>query len=416
MDEELGANLSLAISSAQKTQESCMALLSVSPPTSLRSPSDDMSSIGSIPRTPIRPRVSQSEYPHQHILPPAEILRLERVGFTAQDQAGRRGRDPSLSLSPISPLSTSSLNPLADWSRGSTNTSRTDIIPSSTSPRTRPYRSGSLATMSSSSSTLLNAHSPIRESPLASRSFAALPRPVDAVSQRRPSNASSLTPTRRPTSARSVTTPSSPVTGHSALSPPPRPRIRSLKSGNDLKGAMGDPEPESTESHFTALSPPPPRSSRRPSTASSSTSITQRQSILRKPSFLDIEDDDGRPSLEEATVASAPGLGSDSYPTSSLTPSPSIRTLNALGGGRSSSSLSISTTSRQVSANPSDDSFLDMGKISLETIRSESSDTHAFQDLEPSPLQQRTTYIESLPYRSRLGSHYQRGDIIGSNY
>ncbi|KAG8795467.1 hypothetical protein FRC17_008133, partial [Serendipita sp. 399] len=191
-------------------------------------------------------------------------------------------------------------------------------------------------------------------------------------------------------------------------------------TGSDLKQNIDELEPESADHYFTALSPPP-RSSRRPSTASSSTSSTQRQSILRKPSFLDIEDDDGRPSLEEASASSAPGLGnSDHYSPSPspLSPSPSIRPRQIFGGSRSPSSLSISTitTTRQAPSNTVEDSFLDMGKASLETIRSESNESDGLHALDSSRLQQPTAHLESISRRSPLGPHYQRGNIMGSRF
>lgn len=414
-DEEWGA---IAISSSLKTQESCIGLLPLSP-TSQQSPADEVMAPRSVPQTPARNPVNPTEYTQQYILPPAEILRLERVGFVTPEHNPRRGRDGSIS----SAQSTSGPPPnaLGDWRRRSTSTSRLDT--DAVHPSGRQQRSGSLAGPPSGQIPSPSSPSRVHDYQLGSRSFAALP--TSSELGRSSSTTSSVTSSQKPRMTRSFTSPSSTIAPFDSLPPPPRSRMRSLRGANEPGTSPSRPSTATSDGHSMVLSPPP-RTTRRPSTASSVRSVTtqaqKHYSILRKPSFLDIADDDGRPSLEEASAAAAPGIVDDPVSYRSRDPSPQATIHSGAGAWGSSSSLSIPSTSRQPTPvqrteRIEDDSFLDMGKMSLETIRSEPSGEGDNSQQELLMQRQRQARLASLAHAA-LAPQYQPNAInhVGTAY
>ena len=418
-DEEWGA---IAVSSSLKTQESCMGLLPISP-TSQRSPADDVVPFRPVPQTPARTNVNPPEYIQQYILPPAEILRLERVGFVTPEHSTRRGREDPIESAQSA--SASPFNASGEWRRRSTSTSRLDT--DAVQPSGRAQRSGSLAGVPSGQISSAASPSRLHDHHIGSRSFAALPSSSDLL--RSSSTASSVVSLQKPTMARSFTSPSSPVASLDSLPPPPRSRIRSLRGANESGNSSSRPSTGTSDGHSMILSPPP-RTTRRPSTAGSVKSVTSQAqmqtqkhySILRKPSFLDIADDEGRPSLEEASAVAAPGLVDDQVSYRSREPSPQTTIYARSSGWTSSSSLSIPSTSRQPTPvqrpeRIEDDSFLDMGKMSLETIRSEPSDDSELSQQELHMQRQREARLASLAHAA-LTPQYQPNPInsIGTAY
>lgn len=377
-DDEWGVNLG---ASSGKAKEGTMSATPLSP-SSQRSPVDDASSIFSSSWTGNRTGVSPTEYVVQHILPPAELLRLESVGWATGDAMNSRGRDGKLA-SPLSafgnpfsgvPPSSSPLKTGGERNMRSMTTSRADEaspVAHSEQKKTRSQRSGSLATPSPISPSVARPSSSrhnLHGNSGATKSSNALPLGAES----RPSssgNGAILHPPMRPGMIRPATTPSSPAGGFAPLSlpPPPRSRVKSLRSYN----GEGQTHSDST------------RSSRRSSNASSSLTAStvpqKHQSIMKKPSFIDMMDDDGRPSLEEASPGAAPGLALEDsvsyFPQhGSRTPSTRSRSTTINGWQPETPGINTNTSSTwgpSYATNRTDDSFLDMGKLSLDTIRSE---------------------------------------------
>lgn len=384
-DEEWSAHLGGVSSPNGKAKEGSTSLITASPSSQQRSPIDEASSVLSASWTANRSGVSPSEYVVQHILPPAELLRLERIGFTTGDGVNTRGREDKLG-SPLSAFgnpfsavlpSASPLNTGMEWSRKSTSTSRVDTVPPIPSePKTRSQRSGSLATaspISPSSTRPSSSRHNLHGNSNAAKSANALPLGAESRGSRPSSsgNGAIVQPPVKPGMIRPATTPSSPAGGFAPLSlpPPPRSRVRSMRSNNGEGQSPGEGS----------------RGSRRSSNASNaltmSAGLQKHHSIMRKPSFIDMADDDGRPSLEDASPAAAPGINLDEDGGSyfshhgSRTPSTRSRSTTINGwqpenssGNSSTSSLRGQTTT--YSNTRTDDSFLDMGKVSLDTIRS----------------------------------------------
>lgn len=387
-DEELNANLSI---SSIKTRDGTLSATPLSP-SSQRSPVDDSSSIFSAAWTANRTGVSPPEYVVQHILPPAELLRLEKMGFTAEGLSSR-ARDGKLgsplsatgnSLSGIAP-STSSLVTNTERSRRSTSAPRVnEVLPTMPpEPKTRSQRSGSVAAavspISPSSARPSSSRQVLHGNMGAAKSAGALPLGSESKNGNRPSSSGKdaiLQPLIRPGMIRPATTPSSPAGGFAplALPPPPRPRVRSSHGEGHSNGDSSRSSRRSSNTSGTRAMP-------------SGSELQKHHSIMRKPSFMDMMDDDGRPSLEEASPAAAPGISLDdngSYFSHAGSRTPSTRSRSTTINGWQPEIPSIdsgASSSRGASYanNRTDDSFLDMGKLSLDTIRSADEDDNIQQ-------------------------------------
>ena len=374
-DDELSANIGATISAPEIHKEGNLSSTHMSP-SSQRSPVDELSTRSSTSWT-ANNSTSPSEYKVQHILPPAEIIRLEKAGFGTTDTVSSRGRELKLG-SPVaaSPPTTSPLKAgMVDWNRRSLSTPRVDTAPLHSTTQTRSHRSGSVAATlpappSINLPTATSRHHVQRNSG-AAKSANTLPLTSESKAVRKRASGP-INPHQKLGMVRPMTTPSSPAGGFAPLSlpPPPRPRVRSLRSNN------GESVRTSSASH------------RRPSIASSnlpSPTATQRPySILKKPSFIDMGDDDGRSSLEDAFLDAASGSRIDDGGShdnhGSRTPSVRSRSTTVSGWQPPDTPTvhSVTQAARGASyANSTDDSFLDMGKLSLDTIRSmDEEDTH----------------------------------------
>jgi len=134
-------------------------------------------------------------------------------------------------------------------------------------------------------------------------------------------------------------------------------------------------------------------------------------SIMRKPSFIDMGDDDERPSLEDANPAAVPGtrINDEGSHSNCGSRTPSVRSRSTTINGWQPSDIANTTpTAPFAHGSPysrTDDSVLDMGKLSLDTIRSQDE-----EEADPpltTPVQQppsRSQYKQS--HRPSLGSPY----------
>lgn len=450
-DEEWSANLSMALSSSLRTQESSVIMHSKSPSSQHKSPSDDSSSSffasQSPPQGALSPTMSESPYVVKHIVPPAELLRLEQTGFNDEALSallGSRGRDVVHkwgSPTSTSPISTSPGTANLNGGRRSTSTSRLPEGTLSPIAKTRSQRSGSLAvpTSSPSSPSLSgSARSRTLESPKVTRPSTASTLGGSqtgsgfnpGIPQRRVSNGSALS-TKRLGERGSMTSPPSPSEMEPTVSlpPPPRPRIQSARSSTDIRHGSR-PFESPTRTGPNVLSPPP-NFSRRPSIASTVSSadssrtqvVAQRPvSMMKKSNFLDMADDDGRPSLEEATPDSAPGMQTPdnrSFMTSTPVPRSRSHTVSttwtsSAATAYSNAELSMASFSTRPAASKNVDSFLDMGKLSLDTIRSEDEEQRFSPDAALSGKLAAPLGTPAVPSLSRY--QYSTTIGIGSGY
>lgn len=306
VEEESQMPLSLAIPSSYGSQNDKRHSFSVKH-TEQISPINTSPSSQSPNPTSFLANISPVEYTPQHIVPPAELLKMEKWGFV--EDGGRSGD----AYPDISPRSSPSLGFAALRNR-SNSTTMVNSGSSRAPSKTRTHRAGSEAALFSPA--FSSPSGGIRKLSVAS----AVSEPSKIVTSPRPKTAD-------PT-----------MTG---LPPPPRLKT-SLRSNDSLRGGI---------SHSTGILSPPPRV-KRPSTASSA--LQKHHSIMKKPSFLDIGDDDD-------DLPITPKYHHDTY--SQTLPSRS----------RSSSTVSSGWKPKHTTgfSGSIDDSFLDMGKMSMDTIRSE---------------------------------------------
>lgn len=408
----------------------------LSPPLSKQSDEDNASpSAQESPTTSLLSLKSEERRaPRQHIIPPSELLRL---GEEAREHTSALHSPPSLSrarstgasfeypvMSGFAPNGT----PVgfAALRARSTSTSR---LPSDSaalaSPnlglhRTRSQRAGSAGT---------NMSLPILTRPFgtyASRSISSPTIDLGGAVQMRSSSIPPppATKARRPSTAGSlqISTPlcpllgfSSPNGGTQSLPPPPRPRLPSLRMGGSVLNGSGPSvstrTSTSTEfiSPMSALTSAPTRSSgaswgrttsspsvsRPPSSASLihppvhtpgvvSAASGRQRSVLKKPSFLEIGDDEDDTRIKapegEVSVAGRPRRSRTNTSATSRTNS----SQNSSGGlSRAPSSASAGMSVHRVPSKASlrgpqppvnvvqSDSFLDldMGSMGMDTIR-----------------------------------------------
>ncbi|KAH9950878.1 hypothetical protein B0H21DRAFT_720241 [Amylocystis lapponica] len=274
----------------------------------------------SVPSCSQANRVSQSEYTPQHIISPADMLKLEQQ---LADEAEEQDHKPKLELQP------------GDFgfafigrrqrSDSKESRSRTDSMLSDMSTGTLAFGNsaeergvfGEVVVHGSGATSLLSQPTPgttrqpppspskskhLAEAsrlPLRTTSMLAKTFSKHAMLSARPSTAQP-TPTT-PTSPAFSAFSRSPERSSAGLPPPPRSRV-----SRDSQPGQADPaHKRSSLVPLYALSPPPVRSKiRRPHTSSDSsdhqssappssfdTKVTKRRSIMKKPSFLDIEDE-----------------------------------------------------------------------------------------------------------------------------
>ncbi|THH00674.1 hypothetical protein EW026_g1905 [Hermanssonia centrifuga] len=286
--------------------------------------------------TPVNRRVSQSDYVPQHIMSPADMLKLEEQladesAFREEDKQEQeqerpqeQERKPKLELEPGDfGLS------FAPGGRQKPARSRTNSILSNMSAATSAF--GIAEKHVAEDRSIRNAHTPSGTPPRRPVTANDLIRAGVAIDTRQPLRSTSVLSrgSKSPTiTARSSTTqlklspPSSPTTygppslEHSAggLPPPPRRRrAREEKEKEKEKEVDRDPSNKRISiAPFHPLSPPPRRKttgtsmvheefgqeqqqlsplSSRPPSAFDPQKINKRRSIMRKPSFLEIEDD-----------------------------------------------------------------------------------------------------------------------------
>lgn len=269
-------------------------------------------------------RISQSDYVPQYIMSPAEQLKLaekledEEAAASIHEEVDYpiRTRKPTLDLHPgdfgltYSPLS-------------SATRSRSNSVMSHSSTGTLAFGDKAGLTrgtsiLSSRSSIMSNASrlSPTNPSPrkviiadparsVPSRTTSMLAKPVvrpPPLSVRPSTAQASLTPPRSPQRVCDPHTPHSPETPSASLPLPPRRR----PSRHDLHDIEETTDKRASVVPMNPLSPPPIRPARlrrqdstdtattvvsRPPSAYERQKALQRRSIMKKPSFLDIEDD-----------------------------------------------------------------------------------------------------------------------------
>ncbi|THH19039.1 hypothetical protein EW146_g2042 [Bondarzewia mesenterica] len=237
----------------------------------------------------ISPSRNHAEYYPKQIMSPAEMLKLEALVQEGGDDAvlGHARGNSSTSVS------TSMSNPLSD-------VMSLDIpLPPTTPPSALQHRDRSSAFVGNATTGQVS-RPPNRPSSMISRVLGVPTTPVNAG---RPStsqgNMSSPVSPGRPSSIQAKTI--------SGLSPPPRPRRPSTATGADRPGGRMSIVP------MFPLSPPPARRSTR--RALETEQILQRRSIMKKPSFLDIDDDVDRykPPAEDSFLDM--GSGKESFDT-----------------------------------------------------------------------------------------------------
>ncbi|CAG8472602.1 3669_t:CDS:2 [Acaulospora colombiana] len=365
-DEEWGANLNLAIPSSLKTQNSSINILPTSP-SSQKSPLDEAIGDHSFVEHPSSSSIPSTEGT-RYIIPPAEIMRLEKVGFNREDGANKRGR----LASPIAenPLGIIPFRTSSDWTQRSISTSRVEPEPAPLNSKSRQYRSGSLAVLTSTpNNAFISNASQYQERRPGSSSSPNISPGGHSSPARGMANGSMLSVSGRKSQPMSVTSPSSPASSVMSLPPPPRPRVRSLRSTSDIKTQANKHSSLGSQDNSSS-----PAISRRPSAhsdiSSISTVLQKHRSIVRKPSFLDIGDEEVSP-VEQAPPPNALGLGHREPAVSSR---PGSGTINYSRPSTATSMRTFSSSnSRQAvpsTADRGEDSFLDMGKLSLDTIRS----------------------------------------------
>jgi hypothetical protein len=401
-DEEWGANLNLAIPSSLKTQNSSINILPTSP-SSQKSPLDDVVGDHSFVEQPSSSSSVPSTEGTRYIIPPAEIMRLEKVGFNREDGANKRGR----LASPIAenPLGIIPFRSSSEWTQRSISTSRVEPEQAPVNSKARQYRSGSLAVLTSTPNNAFISNAPqYQERRPGSSSSPNISPGGHSSPARGITNGSMLSVSGRKSQPTSMTSPSSPASSVMSLPPPPRPRVRSLRSTSDIKTQADKHSSLGSQDNSSS-----PAISRRPSAhsdiSSISTVLSKHRSIVRKPSFLDIGDEEVSP-IEEAPPANALGLG-NREPVS--TSRPNSGTINY---SRPSTATSMRTFSSSTSRQPitstadrGEDSFLDMGKLSLDTIRSVPEDEDS------------SSHVSSM---DRASPHLHMGGLsyatAGSNY
>ncbi|PVF97066.1 hypothetical protein CPB86DRAFT_826697 [Serendipita vermifera] len=401
-DEEWGANLNLAIPSSLKTQNSSINILPTSP-SSQKSPLDEaVISDHSFVENPASTSIPSTEGT-RYIVPPAEIMRLEKVGFHREDGANKRGR----LASPIAenPLGIIPFRTSAEWTQRSISTSRVEPEPAPLNPKSRQYRSGSLAVLTSTpNNAFISNASQYQERRPGSSSSPNISPGGHGSPARGIANGSMLSVSGRKSQPMSVTSPSSPASSVMSLPPPPRPRVRSLRSTSDIKTQADKHSSLGSQDNSSS-----PAIRRRPSAhsdmSSVSTVLQKHRSIVRKPSFLDIGDEEVSP-VDQAPPANALGLG-HREPVNSR---PGSGTINYSRPSTATSMRTFSSSnSRQpapLTADRGEDSFLDMGKLSLDTIRSlpedEDSSSHVSSMDRASPH----SHMGGLSYSTHAGSNY----------
>jgi hypothetical protein len=140
-------------------------------------------------------------------------------------------------------------------------------------------------------------------------------------------------------------------------------------------------------------------------------------SIVRKPSFIDMGDDDGRPSLEDSHPDAARGTriaNEGSYSSNYASRTPSVRSQSTTINGWQPPDLANTTSVTPLACgssyyNRTDDSFLDMGKLSLDTIRSQDEE-------EAIPAVMTPTQQPSARSRHKQSHRPSLGSPYGSTY
>ena len=271
-------------------------------------------------------RMSQSDYVPQYIMSPAEQLKLAEkledeeaaasIHASIHEEVEYPTRKLTLDLHPGDFGLTFSPLPSATRSRSNSVLSHSSTGTLAFGDKAGVTRGTSI--VSSRSSIVSNASrlSPTNPSPrkviiadpargVPSRTTSMLAKPVvrpPPLSVRPSTAQASVTPPRSPQRVCNAHTPHSPETPSASLPPPPRRR----PSRHDLHDIEESTDKRNSVVPINALSPPPirPARLRRQDSASTATSVMsrppsaydqkkalQRRSIMKKPSFLDIEDD-----------------------------------------------------------------------------------------------------------------------------
>nr|VWO97114.1 SH3 domain-containing protein [Ganoderma boninense] len=271
-------------------------------------------------------RMSQSDYVPQYIMSPAEQLKLAEkledeeaaasIHTSIHEEVDYPTRKPTLDLHPGDFGLTYSALPSATRSRSNSVLSHSSAGTLAFGDKAGATRGTSILSSRSSIKSDTSRLSPTNPSPrkvigvdhprsIPSRTISMLAKPVvrPPPLNVRPSTAqASITPPRSPQRACNPHTPHSPETPSASLPPPPRRR----PSHHDLHDIEESTDKRNSVVPINALSPPPirPANLRRQDSTDTATTVgsrppsaydrqkaLQRRSIMKKPSFLDIEDD-----------------------------------------------------------------------------------------------------------------------------